>query len=639
MERREQSILVIEQPGIRSILALVWQSLFGHRFARILIRRHENNALAERLVKALAPRKTVEPFDHEVVPQAMTGAAQLTWSATESVYRQGGEALADIPRAMEAFFADASATLAIKKGLSVWIEGRLRVFLGLLALARAEGARVVFVPGDPTDAAIFTHLQREGLLGQPASLVISLDAFGRLRSRLKLFAFRILALLFPLVESVGLLVKRGARLRRPEKRSYKVAFPNAWGVKTAGPGFRNALFCVDGEKIRREDLLVLLSRAGPRQPERAEYQAAGIDAVDPKVLKVPLSYLVSDLSPRLWRSCLRAGLSRKTILHWRVIHLALRVIHQAVNWELIAQYYAIGVLLNTEEHSFSHIIETMVMNRYGAKTMWLPYAPILRDGSPSLYFHYDLFASGGWFLPTAYGHTWSPRMQIVTVGVPNNDQIQPHDEGRAALQGIEHIQALKGRYRLVVAFPGSFRDPRFIHRYIALLKVLGKILDGWRDACVVLKPKEVSRDKVICTTPLRELIEERTTGGRFVVPDPTWESNRWLTQYLMRVSDLCISTSAWNAPVGGAWVEALMLGKPSFAYNPQAMYEVPLLKEWKSKLIFEEEDGLLAAVGEVLEGRWTMSEATRERLRHLFDPYCDGAATRRIIDEMVKLSH
>lgn len=630
-------ILVLEKPGFRGILAIVGQSLLGRRFTKILIHQHEGKVLGKGIMKALARSKVVEPFDHEMTPQVMTRAAQLTWSATESVYREL-EALGDISRAMEVFFADNSAILVLKKDLSAWIEERLRVFLGLLALAQEEDAQVVFVPADIADAAVFARLQREDLLG-PLSppVVVSVNAFGRLQSRLKLFAFRLLALLFPLVKSVELLVKRGARLRCLEKRSYKVAFHNAWGVKIAGPGFRNALFCVDGEKIRREDLLALLTRKGPGQPQRAEYEAAGIDAVDPKALKVPLPYLVGDLSPRLWRSCLRVGFSRKTALHWKMIKLALRIVHRAVGWELIGQHYSIGVLLNTEEHSFPHIIETMVMNRYGAKTMWLPHSQLLREGSPSLYFHYDLFASGGWYLPTAYGQSWSPRMQIVTVGIPSNDQARLRDEELAAPQVIDRVKALKERYQLVVAFPGSFRGHRFIHRYVALLEVLGKILDGWRDTCVLLKPKGPSQIQVLYTSPLRGLIEERTAGGRFVVLDPTWGNNRWLAQYLMRVSDLCISTSAWNAPTGGAWAEALMLGKPSFAYNPQAMFDISLLEEWKGISIFEEENRLLAAVGEVLEGRWTMTEAMRERLRHLFDPYCDGAATMRIVDEIVKL--
>jgi hypothetical protein len=562
-------------------------------------------------------------------------AARVCLEVTEAVCRRFLPDEAAPVAAARAFFRDSHVGLAFRKRLARWVEDVLRVYFRALSMAE-PGTEVLFVPEDQDGADLVRAIPPDvltGIDGHDRTRVVAGGWFSA-TGALRVLGMRALTAVLPLAVAGRLAWRQGVAWRRPSRRPYKVGVQNVWGLTRSEQRFRHDLFCIDGQRIAARDLLVVLKRPTPGRDAVAEYRAAGVDAVDPAALRVPVGYLLRDLLPRLIAFAARGVFGPIRPMEGYFARTAISFASLGGSWEVLLQHVSLRVLCSIEEHSPPHVVETMVLNRHGGRTVWLPHTQLLRGGYPTAYFHYDVMCAGGAFLHEAYGSTWSSGISVRPVGLASNDDAALPAERLAAPKVIEFIRTLAGR-PIVAVFPGSYVAGRSTARYAHFLEALVSILRARPDAHVVIKPKGPRQVDFLYEEPLHDIIHGAMTEGQLTILNPK-NGEACSAQYLAREATVVLSTTGWNAPIGSAWVEALMLGKPSFAYNPGPFYELPLLDEFYGSLIFDREDKLAQMVVDVLDRGWSFP--LTERQRRLFDPFCDHRAVDRIVDEIAAMA-
>jgi hypothetical protein len=394
---------------------------------------------------------------------------------------------------------------------------------------------------------------------------------------------------------------------------------------------------VDEQHIRREDLLILISRRGNYEELRKQYTGAGIGSADLFGPPVPLKYLIS-LVPRLLRTVFEFWLPAWST-HPLLSRRTAGAILYGLQLETFLHHYEIGVLLSAEEHSHQHVVETVTLNKFGGRTAWIPHTAFTNTGYPTAYFHYDLLPVQGWFPILTYGNTWSKRMVVKPVGIPTNDGANLSDEDLASQQVRRLIKELKASYKIVGVFTGSYTPDQFVmERNRRFLEVLAQLAEQRGGLRMVVKPKATpewpENSYFLADEPFRSIIERGIKDQSIIILDPLKDLT-CSAQYLIGVSDVVVSTGQYAA-FGSVWLEALLLGKPSYVFAPSEFRSAPFADELFDRWLFDDEKKLVSMVIENLQN--SEAHGVDERVKYLFDPFNDGRALERLRDEIVRIA-
>lgn len=307
----------------------------------------------------------------------------------------------------------------------------------------------------------------------------------------------------------------------------------------------------------------------------------------------------------------------------------LRLFFVGIKWEILFERYRLWAIWSNEERDFDDAIGTVVAHHYGVKTILIPNWTFPRKGFASAYFDYHAMFPAGHFAQEAFGKTWNPRMATHPVGIAVNDNQSLPEEQLASEKTRRLVEMLRRKWRLVAVFPGSYQGEQYTEeRFLKLFQACRLLLNRRVDVCILLKPKVKTGYFKAADLLMRPEFMELLAGfrgERFFFLDPR-EGFSSSAAYLVKACDLVLSTAGYNS-VGSVWVEALMMGKPSFALNPP-LIGTPFLREFEGSLLFEEGVPLVEAMGAALDGRWRMP--VPDRLQFLFDPFCDQQAIPRI---------
>ena len=538
------------------------------------------------------------------------------------------------------FYKDEHILVAARKNLILWIQDQIALYEAAWRIAiERRCPRATFVPSDPHALRLLRCWQEARQTRGPEALEIVehtvLLWIGRLRSTL-----------WSWLVGIGLLAKglmkvmrQGVVWRRPTRRTFRVALPNHHGVskRPQDVGFADVL--VDGQRLRREEVLLLVS--GSRHDvERLRDHAVGITRAKLFGPPVPLSYLLRVL-PRLLRAARgfwAPGGAPHTLLRRRT---AGAILH-GLSFEVLLHHYAIGVLLNAEEYFSQHVIETVVLNRWGARTAWIPQT-VTYVGHQTAYLHYDLLPIQGWCPVGPYGKTWSRRMTVRPVGVLWNDAARRSDAGLVGGPARRIIEDAKAGGRIVGAFPGSYFPDEFLDEFLMeenqrFLRVLAMLVERDERLRVVIRPKaspdSPHHSDFLFAEPFRGILEQGVKDRKIFILNPR-DGPIGTAQYLIEASDVVVSTGQYEA-FGSVWVEALLLGKPSYVLAAPEFRGSTPAPEFFDEWLFDDEKALADTLIAALQD--PPGPGVDERIRHLFDPYNDGRAIERFREEIIALT-
>ncbi len=591
-----------------------------------------------RLDRLVSKFSRVEPLPETHRGKGRAVAYLLSVQVTEAFLAQGGtDSRAE--RALLTFFKDEQILQAYRKFLLQWVNETIGVWQAAVYEAQAsECEKITFLPAAEHSARLLRCWRRVQRDVAPDAIEVMEDRFMFAVTRLRDFVYGCLAGVALLGRLLWLVPCQGITVRSPRPRKFLVALHNYWNVAAAAGrpwDLRSADFLVDGERVRREDLLVLISRQVKMKERVRQYREAGIAFASLFQAPLPWEY-VTRLVPRVLKTVVHLWLPSGAI-HPLLRRRTCGAILYGIRLESLLQHYAIGVLLNAEEDSYEAIVETVVLNKFGGATSWIPHT-VVGGGYQMGYLHFDLLPLQGWFHVRTYGVTWSKRMRVKPVGIPTNDRIGAPDAELATEAARRLVEGLRrdAKVKVVGVFTGSYTPDGFVRqRYQRFLRILASLVERTANVRVVIKPKASTEwpehSFFLFEDPFRSMIEAGVKDGTIFVLDPRRDMT-CTAQYLMAVSDVVLSTGQ-HAAFGSAWVEAMLMGKPSYVFAPSEFRAAPFADQFFDRWIFDDKEKLVQAVVEELEVPHR-GEIPGD-IRNLFDPYNDGRAIERLRTEIL----
>ena len=231
-------------------------------------------------------------------------------------------------------------------------------------------------------------------------------------------------------------------------------------------------------------------------------------------------------------------------------------------------------------------------------------------------------------------------MAVRPVGVLWNDEAGRIDVGVVSEPARRALEDAKAAGKIIGAFPGSYHPDEFLmQENQRFLRVLARLVEHDDRLRVVIRPK-ASTDtprhaEFLFAEPFRSVLERGVKDRKIFILNPR-DGQMGTAQYLIGASDVVVSTGQFEA-FGSVWVEALLLGKPSYVLAAPEFRGAPPAPEFFDEWLFDDEEALVNAVLGAL--RDPPRVAVDERIKRLFDPYNDGRAMERFREEIVALTH
>lgn len=566
-------------------------------------------------------------------PKEMARGHAVAWTVSEQVTEMllAGPALdPSVERTLLNYFSqDQNILQAYRKCLVQWVEEKIAVYDLALRKAAERGCRSVRILAPDAHTFLLLSCWKNVQRHLPARVVEVIND----RPSYVLAALRGNALSFLI--GVGLVgkvlvtvLRQGIVWHPPTRRRFAIAVHNFFGMARKPGRAWTADFLVDGTSIKREDLLVILSLKEKDAPHNHEYAEADVACVNPRGLPFPVTCLARS-GRRVLRSVwdlIRPTASPHTELRRRVAGSIL----YSISLEVVLNHYAIGVLLRGEEHSHLHILDTVIMNRFGGQTAWKPYCHGQWGNFTASYLCYNFLPVPGWYPVEAHGKTWSRSMWVEPIGVLQADPAFCADE--VVSEKVQRLVGrLKGESLIVSVFPGSYSSDDFLQeRYRQFFLAVARLAQQDDRLRFLIKPKASEAQPeygyFLVEEPVRTILREGVECERIFVmtPQDGWACT---SQYLMKVSAVVLA-SAQRSAMSSAWIEASAMGKPAYAFTPVEFRQTPFAEYLFDRWLFDDADKLVSAVLQAL--RDDPNAAGDDRLKHWFDPFCDGRASSRL---------
>ncbi|MCA9394940.1 MAG: hypothetical protein KC900_12105 [Candidatus Omnitrophica bacterium] len=418
----------------------------------------------------------------------------------------------------------------------------------------------------------------------------------------------------------------------------KVACRNLYKTERRRPGDTHCLnwgdmaFLLDETHFTVDDFVVLASNRPPDTKIRHadSYRQSDLRVYDIRKARLPLNRAAKRLASqgitgmRLICSD-HPGAVARIACGYLPFFLA-----EYNKWLAICANVRFTAYLDINEHSYAHIIQKMALSECGAHIVYLPHGYMERIGPQKSFMSYALMLSPGEHLVRAFGQYWPGDMAVEIVGNMKNEAVGA-GEGELADQGLQKLftEARRDGGRVITAVFGScLEDELLMDRYERMLDFLAEVMEENPGVQAFVKFKTPRQTEKFRRKRMFDLLEGLLKGGRVHLVDG--DRYQATVQAMAVQSDAVISVSGYNQSVSTAWVESMLLGKPSLAFNPEASCgETPLLDDYYDQYIFRSEAKLKAALDRVLNGHAGDGSVSPMAKRD-FDPFCDGGTMNRI---------
>jgi hypothetical protein len=400
-------------------------------------------------------------------------AERIGVHAVEAFFRESRLACA-VARALMRFFGDQEAVRSLKKGYHVSYEYRLRT----LAL-RAEGARLDEwndIPIVPDWHPLDRHAARDleaVVTGVAAPAFAVHVALTVCQFAIALYqAFKLLRV------ALSWLLRYGVARCAPVR--CRVASPNFWNADRLG-GLKEASNDLGIDLV---DHLVFVMECADCQDVRGVFRT-----LDPDNLPVPRGrWIRRVVAPAIRLVAELVPLSLLALRDTRCLELVVESLRQArygLHVWRIAFNVSFESYLDITEYRAQHNIKAIVFQKFGGRLVRVPHSQMDSPGSVLSYLGYHVFLSGGDYQRETYGHSWSPRVRCLSVGLFQKDRRMSRSVDLSIAAAVE--ERLREGRRLAVFFSSGLVVGRAaVLDALAALRSAVSETDSW---VVVIKPK------------------------------------------------------------------------------------------------------------------------------------------------------
>lgn len=557
-------------------------------------------------------RRLANPTSASPVPIGMVT------SPLEAAGERGGRAvveklvrrqdIAAIGAALERFLADERGTLALKKGLHILIEERIRTLAmiadppqahGFSAMPLAVNAHAL----DPEAARALGIASGPGAGGWTWAIAAMLQAAA--------LAARTIA--------IG-----GAAGRVPTAKRYRVG----------APAFADAPYW---SPIRRA-----IAEAGHAATGAIAVVVEGGYDIDPgpEIARVDASRC--EVDGKRWRSevlipslvlcatVVAAVIRRpsdpvRAIAAWLVLQLA----RSTLDFQRALHAVRFDVYLDITEYAATHVVKAAMLERTGGRLVRWPHCYLDNPGAALSYLGYHLFLGTGPYEATHYAGSWSRQCRSGVAGFFKNDERWTESDDQLSPAYAEFVAARLSRGQRLLAYFSPSAVPGLERVVGDTLAAVLRALERRRDWFVVVKAKRYRSYRqlrqILETDQIRPLVDRLRDEGRLLI-----------VEYGETGAEVCpagwlIQHMTGGVGLGSVQLEALTQNKPVFAYMPVGQ-DTPLQHQLAASGLWHSD---ILAFEKALE-RWLAdtdsSYIPYSWFRENFDPFGDRRALDRIVD-------
>jgi hypothetical protein len=374
--------------------------------------------------------------------------------------------------------------------------------------------------------------------------------------RLSGVCYRLQWLALPLLRLITLLPR--FRVREISPKPYKLMMQVHWGTSSEMSN--------DGDEVRtpKDDFYLYSERLGPGDILHYYDGSWRFDADFRNRCNTFMEekgYAWSDradlwMTPRYARHLL--AIQRRLLKHALQSGLLLKESPAVQNvsarglWEILErgfdlEHFRWGAVFDRTDYNPRHIIDTILLNRYGCKTVGLHHCASPYDSPQIAFVHYNHYVALGEMFARPYERWWDPTM-VVRIGRNNLDwAVRPKIDGHAEGDLLERFERAHGtfRHRVTVVLPGDVYY-MFPQRWREIEEGLRRFIESDLDMAVIVRFK--TREGIQKSQNLRRLWDLCQTDLRVVVDSPGFSSYELMAISHMVIAPNC--SSAINEAIG-----------------------------------------------------------------------------------------
>lgn len=412
-------------------------------------------------------------------------------------------------------------------------------------------------------------------------------------------------------------LKNGIKFNGKRKR-YKVMREALWGLYDVGGHYFHDDFMVDGEKIKKEDLL-LFSRGIPAERSRLKgyYDArkSSYGYFNLSDMPIGLGPLFSRVIPKYIISSgmvlLKEIYSNNFSLYWSIY---LYFLYNALPYEKVFSSFEVTSELGHSFFSTGHIAEAIVCQNYGTRYYFIHWS----DNSVSIDKYIFSFLGCDAFL--LWGKAYIQGVEggpgiLVPIGYPFKRFVRNIISNR---EKTSLEMGIKMNGKIITFFDESFGGECKMgeESYVVIWETALKLAEREADNTILIKPKDLIRYNNLSPGLKERFIYIKNKMEK--MPNVhIIDSNRWSFIETIGISDIVVTqgmtSSATIAIICG--IEGL--------YLDQSGYKHLFSKLFKDKIVFDNPDRLLDTIRKIALNTEHALGAIPEDILRAYDAYPD----------------
>lgn len=439
----------------------------------------------------------------------------------------------------------------------------------------------------------------------------------------------LVAITFVLALFIFNLLSRGLCLPvRPKK--FKIIKEATWGLRN--PVFRDDFF-IDNEKLLKKDLL--LYTLGSNEPSRVladkDAQNSEYEHININKLKIPVNLLCQRLFKYHFQFPLIFILKNFINKQNYLLKEWLTLLHaRAIVYEVLLSRYQIGLELSIKEVSLGHILETIILNNYGAKSVIYHWSDMTSYDAVT-----EHFKSFNIYLIWGKAHCRGKQYFVdntIEIGcwVKHNFGGFTRNKRNIYEKLKLPIDGYKG-YKVLAFYDEDFTPD--IHFTEAVLldfwQMVSELIEDRKDIIGILKPK--SNYYTSMSSGAKEIfnnIKQRClNSGRFYfINDP----REVAVTEVIAMSDINITMG-----VASPSTIALLCGKIGLYYDTTGDDYHPFAQKYRNKVVFNNKRDLFSAVNKIIDGGYNPLNEIEEEILKDYDQFRDEKGVERFREALL----
>lgn len=428
---------------------------------------------------------------------------------------------------------------------------------------------------------------------------------------------------------VRLSLNKGIKISGKRKK-YKIMREALWGLYDIGGYYIHDDFMVDGDKIKKEDIL-LFSRGITKDETRLkgydDAKKSPYGHFDLQSLSMGIGPFCSRIIPKYIisgsRILFKEARSDHFSLYWSVY---LYFKYNALPYEKIFSHFEITSELAHNCFTASHIPEAIICQNHGAKyyfMIWSDMAIRINEYTVS-YLGCDGYLS--WGKAHITGLEGDPRILMLT-GFPFKKFIKKVIADR---NNVLSDMGISAKGKIITFFDESFgggikmTEENFVTFWETALK-LSQIEEG---NTILIKPKELNRYHNLSEGLKTRFIDIKNKIEKnqniYII-----DEKKWSFIECIGVSDIVVTQGMTSSTTIAIICDIEGL------YLDEAQYDHPFSRLFKDRIVFNDPGELLVMISKILKGKEHPLKDIPEDVLRDFDTYKDDMGIDRVRDILI----